>query len=174
MNWDAISAIAEAIGAIGVIASLFYLGTQIRQNTPSVRASSYHAIVTNLSNLVADIGRDAPVVDLFVRGQSGLQALSPTERREFAALLLSLFRNYENIFYQFSQNTIDEVVWAGWKHRITRYFWQPGVQAWWPTWRDDCHPDFKEFVESSTPPDELDPPLFVGEATDPTALYDDE
>jgi len=169
MNWDAIGAAAELVGAVGVIASLFYLGTQIRQNTRSVRASSYHALVTNLANLASDIGRDAPVSDLFVQGQSDLQALSPTEQRQFGSLLMSLFRNYENIFYQFSQNTIDEVVWAGWKQRILRYYWQPGVQAWWPTWRDDCHPDFREFLESSNPPSGPAVPLHLGEATDPAA-----
>ncbi len=30
MNWDAIGAIAELLGAVGVIASLVYLATQIR------------------------------------------------------------------------------------------------------------------------------------------------
>ncbi len=34
MNWDAIGAIAELLGAVGVIASLVYLATQIRQNAP--------------------------------------------------------------------------------------------------------------------------------------------
>jgi hypothetical protein len=33
MNWDAIGAIAESLGAIGVIATLLYLSVQIRQNT---------------------------------------------------------------------------------------------------------------------------------------------
>ena len=46
MNWDAIGAIAETLGAVGVIASLVYLAEQIRhsraqmsQNTKAVRAS---------------------------------------------------------------------------------------------------------------------------------------
>ncbi len=169
MNWEAIGAAAELVGAIGVVASLFYLGTQIRQNTRSVRASSYHAVVTNLSNLAAAMGRDAPVTDLFVRGQSDLQALSPTEQRQFALLVTSVFRSFEDIFYQFNQNIVDEVVWAGWRRRMTRLFWQPGVQAWWPTWRDDCHPDFKEFLESSNRPSAPGVPLFLGGATDPAA-----
>jgi hypothetical protein len=33
MNWDAIGAIAEALGAAGVIASLLYLTTQVRAST---------------------------------------------------------------------------------------------------------------------------------------------
>jgi hypothetical protein len=87
----------------------------------------------------------------------------------FALLLVGVFRAYENIFYQFNQNMIDEVVWAGWKHRITRYFWQPGVQAWWPSWRHDCHPDFREFLETSSRPSEPVFPKSVGGLTDPAA-----
>ncbi len=115
------------------------------------------------------MGCNASAADVFVRGQSDLQALSPIEQRQFALLLVGVFRAYENIFYQFSQNMIDEVVWAGWKHRITRYFWQPGVQAWWPSWRDDCHPAFREFLETSNRPNAPVFPGFVGGATDPAA-----
>ncbi len=152
MNWDAIGAVAELAGAAGVIGSLFYLATQIRQNTRSVRTSSYHSLITNLTNLASDVGRDAAAADLFVRGQADLQSLSPTEQRQFGLLLQSTFRSFENIFYHSSREMIDDIVWAGWKNRIIRYFWQPGVQAWWPLWRDDCHPDFRAFLENSSPP----------------------
>ncbi len=43
MNWDALGAIAELLGAVGVIASLLYLGRQIRQSTKQSFASSYQA-----------------------------------------------------------------------------------------------------------------------------------
>ena len=163
MNWDAVGAMAELAGAVGVIASLFYLGTQIRQNTRSVRASSYHGLVTNLSNVASEVGRDAAAADLFVRGQADLQSLTQTEQRQFGFLLQSIFRSFENIFYQFTQGMIDDVVWEGWKNRITRYYWQPGIQAWWPTWRDDCHPEFRAFLEGSTRPDS--PPVSLSPAS---------
>ena len=38
MNWDAIGAIAELLGAIGVIASLVYLATQIREAREQIQA----------------------------------------------------------------------------------------------------------------------------------------
>jgi hypothetical protein len=33
MNWEAIGAVAEVMGAFGVIATLIYLAIQIRQNS---------------------------------------------------------------------------------------------------------------------------------------------
>jgi len=41
MSWEAIGAIAELLGAVGVIASLVYLGTQIRDGQRALRASTY-------------------------------------------------------------------------------------------------------------------------------------
>jgi hypothetical protein len=41
VNWDAIGAIAELLGAIGVIASLVYLARQIRDGQRALRAGSY-------------------------------------------------------------------------------------------------------------------------------------
>ena len=152
MNWDAVGAVAELIGATGVIASLFYLGTQIRQNTRSVRSSSYHAVVTNLSGLSGAIGRDEAMAHVLLRGVNDLRALSDTEQYQFSLTMISLFRSYEDIFYQYRQEMIDESVWTGWSNSMTRLFWRPGTQVWWPSWRDDCHRDFCEFLETSTPP----------------------
>ena len=39
MNWDAFGAIGEAVGAIAVIATLFYLAVQIHQNSRNVEES---------------------------------------------------------------------------------------------------------------------------------------
>ena len=46
MNWEAIGAVGEVVGAIGVIATLGYLAVQIRQNSNVVRSSTRQAIST--------------------------------------------------------------------------------------------------------------------------------
>jgi hypothetical protein len=40
MNWEALGAIGEIVGAVAVVLTLGYLAVQIRQNTTSVRATS--------------------------------------------------------------------------------------------------------------------------------------
>ena len=45
MNWDAIGAIGEVIGALAVFITLGYLAIQIRQNTKAVRASALDSSV---------------------------------------------------------------------------------------------------------------------------------
>ena len=43
MNWEAIGATGEIIGAVGVIVTLVYLAIQIRQNTASLKSSTLQA-----------------------------------------------------------------------------------------------------------------------------------
>jgi hypothetical protein len=40
VNWDAVGAVAELLGAAGVVASLVYLGSQIRSNTRALKSSA--------------------------------------------------------------------------------------------------------------------------------------
>lgn len=49
MNWEAIGAIGEIVGAIGVILTLGYLGFQIRQNTAQLEQNERTAIAAAVS-----------------------------------------------------------------------------------------------------------------------------
>lgn len=52
MNWDAIGALGNVVGGVGVIATLIYLSLQIRQNTKALKVSAYADFVTrHLHNL---------------------------------------------------------------------------------------------------------------------------
>ncbi len=49
MNWDALGAVGEIVGAVAVVATLVYLSIQIRQNTKSERASALDASINAFS-----------------------------------------------------------------------------------------------------------------------------
>jgi hypothetical protein len=72
MNWDAIGAVAEVLGATGVIASLIYLATQIRQsreqmsqNTQALRAGAYQQLHEYIGDSVTTVPKaDMEIVRL--------------------------------------------------------------------------------------------------------------
>ena len=51
MNWEAIGAIGEVLGAIGVIVTLGYLAIQIRQNTKVTKAATAQQMTDNWVHL---------------------------------------------------------------------------------------------------------------------------
>ena len=51
MNWEAIGAIGEIVGAVAVVLTVGYLAVQIRQNTRSVRAATHHSSMRGASEI---------------------------------------------------------------------------------------------------------------------------
>ncbi len=53
MNWEAIGAIGETAGAVAVVATLFYLAIQIRQNSSSLDRTNEFAQAESVHNINA-------------------------------------------------------------------------------------------------------------------------
>ena len=152
MDWDAVGAIAEVVGAIGVVVSLTYLGIQVRQNTRSQKAQSYQDLVMSVAELAASIGTNPSSSRIFWTGLSKPEALTAEETGQFSLLLISFFRRYENVFHQNQKIGLDKEDWEEWGYNMCRIFWLPGTQQWWPTWRNTYNAEFCKFLENSTPP----------------------
>jgi hypothetical protein len=86
INWDAIGPVGETIGAVAVIATLFYLAVQIRQTNRhveeslrSLRLDSTRSTVESFSRYRALISQ-SDLADIYVRGIADYSALSDSER----------------------------------------------------------------------------------------------
>ena len=55
MNWEALGAIAELLGAIGVILTLLYLSRQIDNNSKQLEGSAVVAIAEYERSMLEDI-----------------------------------------------------------------------------------------------------------------------
>ena len=52
MNWEAIGAGGEIVGALAVFLTLAYLSIQIRQNTKAVRASAIDSALSHIYHIL--------------------------------------------------------------------------------------------------------------------------
>jgi len=154
MNWDAIGATGEWIGGLATIGTLFYLAYQVRQNTKTARSSAYQAAASAISEWTNLVSADAVVTKNLMTAMLEPDSLDENARAQVGMQLNALFRNYENIFYQWREGAISEEVWEGWGRQVRAVFWTVGAQRWWPTWRLYCHRDFRTFLESSNAPED--------------------
>ena len=51
MNWEAISAVGQLVGSLGVLVTLIYLAIQMKQNTAAVAKSTYESIMTCFNSI---------------------------------------------------------------------------------------------------------------------------
>jgi hypothetical protein len=134
MNWDAIGATAEAVGAAGVVATLAYLAFQIRQNTSSVRAASASSFTGAQSDFQSLVLTNADLGDLYINGLQNPDSLSEAEMFKFNLLI-------ENFILHFQQ--AEELESAGALSRDLAHVrdaqldWmvsQPGFRAHYAAW----------------------------------------
>jgi hypothetical protein len=138
MNWEAIGAIAELLGAIGVIASLVYLATQIRhsreqmsQNTRAMKAGAYQQTSDGLSDTI-NIAVSTPGFARIVRSAiANFEGLSEDDAFQFGFWFNNLMRNYDNIYYQYRAGMLEDNRWEMHRADIVTFFTAPGIVAWW-------------------------------------------
>jgi hypothetical protein len=72
MNWEAVAAIGDLIGAVGVIVTLAYLAVQIRRNTLATYANSYQTYADSIigNNLTIARSKDSTCNACWGRSQS--------------------------------------------------------------------------------------------------------
>ena len=108
MNWEAIGAIAELLGALGVIVSLIYLAAQIRQSTRSACSASFQAAAAEAGQIYRVIAENSEAARVFRIGMQGPTKLDSDEMVRFVSLLASMFGGYENMFVQYQNRKVDE------------------------------------------------------------------
>jgi hypothetical protein len=94
VNWEAISAIGQMVGAIAVVISLIYLAREIRRNARLARQSS----VNTLNGWLGQIAQHPHLAQLFDRGVHDLKSLEGADRMSFEALMLQWFHIYGEMY----------------------------------------------------------------------------
>ncbi len=147
INWEAIGAIGEVVGAFGVILTLGYLAIQIRQNTRSLRSASYQNAIGSMSEVAGsayeneDVSR---IVHQSLRGDEG----SDLDQYRFETFLTRMFRNFENFYYQHKAGVMEDHLWIGMKNSMVGYYRLPPVRSWWESRREIYSADFAAFLEN--------------------------
>jgi hypothetical protein len=149
VSLETISAIAQLVAAIGVIASLFYLAVQIRQNTRSQRSIVVDSLTQSLINLLGPQASDADLTRAFASATEDRYGAAEADRLRAVTVLFTLFKLFENAWFQRRQGTLDAQQWEGWDAYARMYFHLPGVKTWWQLRREAFAHGFRNYIESS-------------------------
>ena len=151
MNWNAISAIAELLGAAAVVISLLYLAAQIRQNTRQSRAAAQQAIVHELGNALRAQAQNQEWATLLVRGLNDLDSLTQIEKMQFLSHIGHIFRLYESAYLRNLDGSLDPRFWGGVQRAMADIMSYPGMQAALRLRRHHYSDAFAEFASRLKP-----------------------
>jgi hypothetical protein len=131
MNWDAIGAIGQIVGAVLVGITLIYLALQLRQNTSSIKASTFLAISTSMGSTMEVLAIHSDLAPLLIKAQSGLEELSPADRARFGFIMVMAFRRVETVVVQRHLGFIDPELTEGFERSALSVLGSKGARQWW-------------------------------------------
>ena len=145
MDWDAIGAVGEVLGAIGVILTLGYLAMQIRQNTRALRAASIDSM-TNIANEIrTNLFTDPEITAIYMSGLIGIDSLTDLEKERFRLFMTNAVWALWNAFTQAQLG--DTKAWDAQRPLLRRFLSQPGGQWYWSTYKAEFSVDFQTEVD---------------------------
>ena len=146
MNWEAISALGQIIGAIAVVISVIYLALQVRSNARQTRLASMRSMSDAFNGFLQGLAGNPQMGDLWYRGVTDYESIQGGDLPRFNALIDHLFRIYEDMFYQKLEGHLDPRVWRGFEAPMRDIIAYPGIQAWWRSRSHWFSEEFANFV----------------------------
>ena len=107
MNWDAVGAMGEIVGAIAVLSTLAYLAIQIRQSTEAQRAQTHQQSANERARNIRMHIENKDIRDALSKSQFGRPLSADEQTILFWHSILQL-RTYENELYQHSMGMISD------------------------------------------------------------------
>jgi hypothetical protein len=143
VNWEAISAIGQLVGAIAVVISLIYLAREIRRNARLARRSS----VDTLNTVAGQLAQHPHLAELFDRGIRDLKSLEGADRVSFEAFMLQWFHIFAEMYHQHLEGHLDPGVWREVETPMRDLInARLGIRAWWRLYSKWLGEEFVNYV----------------------------
>ena len=149
MNWEAIGATAEVVGAISVVVTLVYLAIQVRANTRSNEAASVqhmldgardHTINPNVVN--------GEVPDIMSRGLTSVDQLKPAEKVRFMWILVEHALQLQNVLNLRNRGLLSETDYNTWLVYAGSLMRTPGGKELWPQVAEVVSQDVRKVLDA--------------------------
>jgi hypothetical protein len=131
VNWEAISAVGQLVGALAVVISLIYLASEVRRSARETRIASTRSLAETFTRWAQQLTEHPHLSELYYRGIHDFESLEGADLVRFSALMLQLFRLYEEAYYGQSEGRVHAHLWSGFERGMRDINGYLGVQAWW-------------------------------------------
>jgi hypothetical protein len=84
LNWEAISAIGQVVGAVAVVISLIYVASEVRRNTRATQLAAMRSMHDAFNRWIQQLGQYPQLAEVYYRGLHDSESLQPTDFVRFS------------------------------------------------------------------------------------------
>lgn len=145
LNWDAIGAIGDFAGSIGVFISLIYVALQMRHSAAETRDASIHSVMQLAIQFRAE-SYSGELAAIRLKAATG-EALTALESLKFEGYLSALFELNELVFVQYQKRNLDPEYFDAWERRTGAAMSVPRIQQFWAKTKSGYRSSFVEYID---------------------------
>lgn len=125
--------LGEFVAAIAVVASLLFVGFQVRQSDRTQRTTSLQSVLDgHRDRTFAPLYESEDMADLWARGLTSFDDLSETEKRRFFSFMFEQCFQMQQAMQLHEQGLVPDVDFDAWLYYTGVLFNCPGGRAVWP------------------------------------------
>lgn len=142
MNWDAVGAIGEVLGALVVIATLLYLARQVTQQGAAAASDAMASWLSDYNSLVLQMFRDRDSSEIIRRGLTDFHELDGTDQMRFHSWMIIHLINAQTVYLQSQREVQDRQTAEAILNFNGSMLKLDGGFQWWQGARQALDPDF--------------------------------
>ncbi len=145
INWDALGAIGDFAGSIGVFISLIYVALQMRHSAAETRDASIHSVMELAIQFRAE-SYTGQLAEIRLKAAMG-ESLTPLESLKFEGYLSALFELNELVFVQYQKKNLDPEYFEAWERRTGAAMSVPRIQQFWAKTKGGYRSTFVDYID---------------------------
>jgi hypothetical protein len=154
MNWDAIGAIGEIVGAFAVVLSLVYLAIQIRTQSKEARMASMHdTVAAQRESMRAFLEPNAS--EDFLAVIEGFDEADPPQRLRFTMLTMIALKVNQDTYLQFLEYRLDEDFFHPFGAQLADMMANESIQRVWKLRKHQFDRRFRDYVDKLKPGNQI-------------------
>ena len=145
INWDAIGAVGDFGGSIGVFISLIYLALQMRSSAAETRDASIHSVMELAIKFRAE-SYSGDLAEIRLKAAMG-ETLTQLESLKFEGYLSALFELNELVFVQYQKKNLDPEYFEAWERRTQAAISQTRIKQFWARTKTGYRASFVAYID---------------------------
>lgn len=153
MSLEQAAYLSQVIGGAAVLASLVFVGIQIRQNTRSQKVVAVNSLTAAIAAINVPAMESPELGEALSRVFESWDSATREQRIVAHFFLFSFFKLIESAWYQRKNQILDEQQWIGWEALLRSMYHAEGVKNGW--WKYRCNaysPEFQAHLAGTEKP----------------------